>query len=155
MRGVGDDVAAYMPHAERLEPRTRHAASLGRRAPASLVRWAREAEAAQTARLARLWEDVDVLLTPATNDGPYRVGVVGRWSTPVYLARGAERLTWMPAWNITGQPAAAVPAGLDDDGLPVGVQLVGRSGEDALLLSLSAQIEAARPWIDRRPGAIA
>jgi amidase len=61
----------------------------------------------------------------------------------------------MPAWNITGQPGAAVPVGLDDDGLPVGVQLVGRHGEDELLLSLSAQIEAARPWIDRRPGAIA
>jgi amidase len=48
-----------------------------------------------------------------------------------------------------------VPAGLDDDGLPVGVQLVGRRDEDAVLLSLAAQIEAARPWIDRRPGAIA
>jgi amidase len=155
IRGIGDDVAAFMPHRERLEPRTRAVATLGRRAPAGLVRWAREAEAEQTARLAKLWDDVDVLLTPATNDGPYRVGVVGRWSTPIYLARGAERLTWMPAWNITGQPAAAVPAGLDDDGLPVGVQLVGRRGEDAVLLSLAAQIETARPWIDRRPGAIA
>ncbi|MET0601907.1 MAG: amidase [Baekduia sp.] len=155
MRGIGDDVAASMPHPERLEPRTRAVAALGNRAPAGLVRWAREAEAEQTARLARLWEEVDVLLTPAVNDGPYRVGVVGRWSTPVYIVRGAERLSWMPAWNITGQPAAAVPAGLDDDGLPVGVQLVGRRGEDAVLLSLAAQIEAARPWIDRRPGAIA
>jgi amidase len=52
---------------------------------------------------------------------------------------------------VTGQPAASVPAGLDDDGLPVGVQLVGRRGEDALLLALSAQIEAVRPWSDRRP----
>jgi amidase len=57
----------------------------------------------------------------------------------------------MPVWNVTGQPAASVPAGLDDDGLPVGVQLVGRRGEDALLLALSAQIEAVRPWGDRRP----
>ena len=61
----------------------------------------------------------------------------------------------MPAWNITGQPAAAVPAGSTTTALPVGVQLVGRRGEDAVLLSLAAQIEAARPWIDRRPGAIA
>jgi amidase len=155
MRGIGDDVAALMAHPERLEPRTRHVAALGRHAPAGLVRWARDAEVEQTARLSRLWDDVDVLLTPATADGPYRVGAVGRWSTPVYVARGAEKLTWMPAWNITGQPAAAVPAGLDDDGLPVGVQIVGRHGEDAVLLSLAAQIETARPWIDRRPGAIA
>jgi amidase len=155
MRGVADDVAAAMPYPERLEPRTRHLAALGRALPAGVVRWARESEAAQTAQLARLWEDVDVLLTPAAADGPYRAGVVGRWSTPTYVVRGAERLTWMPAWNITGQPGAAVPAGLDDDGLPVGVQLVGRHGHDALLVALAAQLEAARPWIDRRPGAIA
>jgi amidase len=155
MRGVSDDVRASMPHPERLEARTRRIAALGGALPAAVVRWARESEAAQSAQLAKLWEEVDVLLTPAAVDGPYRAGVVGRWGTPTYLARGAERLTWMPAWNVTGQPGAAVPAGLDDDGLPVGVQLVGRSGEDALLVSLAAQIEAARPWIDRRPGAIA
>ncbi|WP_445151396.1 amidase [Baekduia sp. Peel2402] len=154
-RGIADDVTASMPHPERLEPRTRSIAALGRRLPASLVRWSRTSEAEQTARLARLWDDVDVLLTPAAADGPYRAGVVGRWGTGAYLLRGSERLTWMPAWNITGQPAASVPAGLDDDGLPVGVQLVGRSGEDARLVALAAQLEQARPWIDRRPGAIA
>ncbi|HWH95478.1 MAG TPA: amidase [Baekduia sp.] len=155
LRGVADDVRSAMPHPERLEARTRRVAAIGSALPAGVVRWAREAEAAQSAQLARLWDDVDVLLTPAAADGPYRAGVVGRWGTATYLARGGERLTWMPAWNITGQPSASVPAGLDDDGLPVGVQLVGRSGEDALLLSLSAQIETARPWIDRRPEAIA
>ncbi|HET6505828.1 MAG TPA: amidase [Baekduia sp.] len=154
-RGVADDVAAAMPHPERLEPRTRHVAAIGRALPAALVRWMRTSEADQAARLARLWDDVDVLLTPAAADGPYRVGAVGRWGTGTYLLRGAERLTWMPAWNITGQPAASVPATLDRDGLPVGVQLVGRHGEDERLVALAAQLERARPWIDRRPGAIA
>src|SRR3954470_22126366 len=155
VRGVADDVDAAMPHPERLEARTRRVAALGRALPAGLIRWAREAEAAQAAQLAALWQDVDVLLTPAAADGPYRAGVVGRWGTATYLARSAERLTWMPVWNVTGQPAAAVPAGLDADGLPVGVQLVGRAGDDALLLALAAQIEAARPWIERRPAGIA
>jgi amidase len=154
-RGVGDDVGTYMPHPERLEPRTRNVAAIGRALPGGLVRWSRSSEAEQAARLARLWDDVDVLLTPAAADGPYRVGVVGRWGTATYLARGSERLTWMPAWNVTGQPAASVPATLDDDGLPVGVQLVGRHGEDERLVALAAQLERARPWIDRRPGAIA
>jgi amidase len=154
-RGVADDVTASMPHPERLEARTRHIAALGRALPAGLVRWSRTSEADQAARLARLWEDVDVLLTPAAADGPYRAGVVGRWGTGLYLLRGSERLTWMPAWNITGQPAASVPASLDDDGLPVGVQLIGRAGEDERLVALAAQLERARPWIDRRPGAIA
>jgi amidase len=151
LRGIADDVATSMPHPERLEPRTRRIAAVGRGIPERTVRWARSAEAAQHAQLARLWDDVDVLLTPAAADGPYPAGVVGRWGAATYLARSAERLTWMPVWNVTGQPAASVPAGLDDDGLPVGVQLVGRRGQDALLLALSAQIEAARPWADRRP----
>jgi amidase len=154
-RGVADDVAAAMPHPERLEPRTRHIAALGRALPAGLVRWSRASEAEQAARLLALWDDVDVLLTPAAADGPYRAGVVGRWGTGSYILRSAERLTWMPAWNVTGQPAASVPATLDDDGLPVGVQLVGRHGEDERLVALAAQLEQARPWIDRRPGAIA
>lgn len=154
-RGVADDIAAAMPHPERLEPRTRNVAAIGRALPGGLVRWSRTSEAEQTARLARLWDDVDVLLTPAAADGPYRVGAVGRWGTATYLVRGSERLTWMPAWNVTGQPAASVPATLDDDGLPVGVQLVGRHGEDERLVALAAQLERARPWIDRRPGAIA
>lgn len=154
LRGVSDDVRASMPHPERLEARTRHVAAVGGALPAGLVRWARESERAQAQALGRLWDEFDVLLTPCAANGPYRVGVVGRWGAAQYLARASERLSWMPAWNVTGQPGASVPAGLDDDGLPVGVQLVGRQGEDELLVSLSAQLERARPWIDRGPKGI-
>jgi amidase len=66
-----------------------------------------------------------------------------------------EALRWpgayTPAWNMSGQPAAAVPAGFDDTGLPLSVQLVGRANDERTLLSLAAQLEAARPWADRRP----
>ena len=151
LRGIADDVRASMPHAERLERRTRRIAGLGGRIPASVVRWARDAEAGQTQRLLALWDEVDVLLTPAAVDGPYEVGAMGARGAAGFLAHGAERLTFMPVWNVTGQPGVSVPAGFDDDGLPVGVQLVGRHGDDALLLALSAQIEQARPWADRRP----
>jgi amidase len=58
-------------------------------------------------------------------------------------------------WNVTGQPAASVPAGFGSDGLPRAVQLVGRPGEEATLLSLSAQIEAERPWSEQRPAGFA
>ena len=58
---------------------------------------------------------------------------------------------YTPVWNLTGQPAAAVPAGFAADGLPRAVQLVARPHEEATVLSLAAQIEAARPWADRRP----
>ena len=54
-------------------------------------------------------------------------------------------------WNATGQPAAAVPSGFTDDGLPLSVQLIAPPRPEDVLLSLAAQIEAERPWSDRRP----
>ena len=54
-------------------------------------------------------------------------------------------------FNFTGQPAATVPAGFTDDGLPVGMQIVGRRMDDALVLRASAAFEAAAPWRDRWP----
>jgi amidase len=54
-------------------------------------------------------------------------------------------------WNLTGQPAAAVPAGFDTAVMPLSVQLIGQPNDEDTLLSLSAQIEAARPWADTRP----
>ena len=61
---------------------------------------------------------------------------------------------WVPycaAWNHTGQPAASVPAGLTSDGFPLAVQLVGPPDGEALLLSLSAQLEADLDWPSARP----
>ena len=61
---------------------------------------------------------------------------------------------WAPfyvLWNSTGQPAVSVPAGFTDDGQPLAVQVVGRPNDETTLLSLAAQIEAVRPWADRRP----
>jgi amidase len=55
------------------------------------------------------------------------------------------------AWNYTGQPAAAIPAGFTETGLPRSVMLVGRPNDEATLISLAAQLEAERPWADRLP----
>ncbi len=54
-------------------------------------------------------------------------------------------------WNLTGQPAIAVPAGLSPDGLPLSVQIVSPPGREGPLLSLAAQLEAERPWAERHP----
>jgi amidase len=54
-------------------------------------------------------------------------------------------------WNLTGQPALAVPAGQSDDGVPIGVQPVGRHDEEATLLAQDAQLETERGWPERRP----
>jgi amidase len=54
-------------------------------------------------------------------------------------------------FNVTGQPAAVVPWGFDGNGVPTSIQLVGRPFDEATLLALSAEIEADRPWAQRRP----
>jgi amidase len=56
-------------------------------------------------------------------------------------------------FNVTGQPAVSVPLCWTDDGLPIGTMLVGRPAEETTLLALSAQLEQARPWAQRRPAA--
>ncbi len=65
--------------------------------------------------------------------------------------RSSQRVPFFEIWNLTGQPAAAVPWGLDAKGIPLSIQLVGRPNDEATLVSLGAQIEAARPWAQRRP----
>ena len=67
------------------------------------------------------------------------------------LLRVGRYVPYQQVWNLTGQPAAVVPWGFDGDGLPMSVQLVGRPYDEATLLSLSAQIEAAHPWAVHRP----
>jgi amidase len=54
-------------------------------------------------------------------------------------------------WNHLGNPAMSVPLGFGADGLPLAIQIIGRPGDETTLLSLAAQIEAERPWADRRP----
>jgi amidase len=74
----------------------------------------------------------------------------GRGAIATYL----WETSWVPftvLWNSTGQPAASIPAGFSATGLPLAVQLVGRTDDEATLLSLAAQVEAARPWTDHRP----
>jgi aspartyl-tRNA(Asn)/glutamyl-tRNA(Gln) amidotransferase subunit A len=64
------------------------------------------------------------------------------------------RKAWFPythPFNISGNPAVTLPAGLHSDGLPVAIQLVGRRGEDANLLRIAALFEAARPWRELKP----
>jgi amidase len=140
-----------MPHPERLEPRTRSMARLGALvAPAAIARL-RAAEPALRARVDAVFAHADVVLTPGPSGPPFRVGRFQRRGALVTFNASAAKVPWYGIFNATGQPAASVPAGFDGGGLPLAVQLVGRAGDEATLLSLAAQIEAERPWAERRP----
>ncbi len=150
LRGIHDD-GVRLAHPERLERRTRGVMRLGGLIPpAALVR-VRAGEGRMREQLGSLLRDHDVLLTPTTAVPPPRVAEFAERGALWTLAGINRRVPYCAAWNATGQPAASVPAGLDGKGLPRAVQLVGRPGDEATLLSLSAQIERARPWAPTRP----
>ena len=111
----------------------------------------RAAEARVSTRIQSIFDDVDVVVTPGTANGPSRIGAYQHRGAVSTLLLVAQRVPYFPVWNLTGQPAAVVPWDFDGDGLPISVQLVGRPFDEATLLSLSAQIEAARPWAHQRP----
>ena len=150
LRGIHDDVAT-MAHPERLEPRTRSMARAGGRISDRRIAAVRADETALAARVNAIFDDVDVVLTPGTAVGPPRVGAFRRRGAFVTLNATMGRSPFQAIFNATGQPAAVVPWGLDDAGLPTSVQLVGRPADEATLLALSTQIESARPWANRRP----
>ena len=95
----------------------------------------------------------DVLLCPTVAVPPFEVGLEG----PTQIAgQAVDRRAWLamtPLFNLTGQPAATVPCGFTSDGLPIGLQIVGRRFDEATVLRASAAFEAVRPWAQKRPPA--
>jgi amidase len=100
-----------------------------------------------------LWETYDVILTPALAERPVRIGEIDACSDDPWedFRRSGRFTPYTAIFNVTGQPAMSVPLFHGDDGLPTAVQMGGRPAGEATLLSLAAQLEAARPWADRRP----
>jgi len=106
-------------------------------------------------RVRRFMERYDLLLTPALPVTAFAAGADGPGTIQGTRATG---LRWTPftyPFNLTGQPAASVPCGLASNGLPVGLQIVGRWRDDATVLRAAAAFEEARPWAQLRPTAVA
>jgi Asp-tRNA(Asn)/Glu-tRNA(Gln) amidotransferase A subunit family amidase len=102
--------------------------------------------------VARFFARYDLLLTPTTSVTAFPLGR----SFPEEIAGRTLQypLDWFPftyPFNITGHPAISVPCGFTAEGLPVGLQIVGRRFADAAVLRAAAAFEAAAPWADRRP----
>ncbi len=102
--------------------------------------------------IAPFFQTYDLLLTPALAELPVKLGVLDMMgdSLEAYRDRLWRFTPFTYPFNVTGQPAMSVPLAWED-GLPVGVQFVGRYGDEAMLFRLAAQLEAARPWAQRRP----
>jgi amidase len=106
-------------------------------------------------RVGAFFQGVDIMVTPTIGRPPAplgeidqdRAGITGiEWTRQVF-----DYCPFTPLYNTTGQPAISLPLGRTASGLPVGVQFAARLGEEATLLQLAAQIEAAQPWSGYRP----
>jgi amidase len=138
--------AEAVEHYDRLEKRTRETYRLGGWVRPGVVRRALRAGEKLAARTERIFADIDVLLTPTIAHRPRKLGALDGGGTVSAALRAQPMIAHCALWNVTGNPAAAVPSGVGEDGLPLSVQLVGRRSDETTLLRLSAQIESARPW---------
>jgi amidase len=138
--------AELVEHPGRLELRTRETCLLGSWVTPRVRDWALRETEKVSARANRVFDTVDVLLTPTIAHRPPLVGRLDGVGTLRSSLRAMPGIAHAALWNVAGNPAAAVPCGVAADGLPLSVQLVGRTDDEATLFSLSAQLEAARPW---------
>jgi amidase len=145
---------ARVPDPSLLDHRTHGNARMGRLFK-PLLGLARALEAPLQRQVGRIFRRVDVVLAPTTAKPPQRVGALdglAPWATDRVVV-GACPYAW--PWNVLGWPGVNVPAGLTEEGLPLGAQLLGPANSESRLISLAAQLEAVERWQERRPPALA
>jgi amidase len=96
--------------------------------------------------------DCDAWLTPTVAVPPPRIGAWRDLDPPAVFAEATKLCVFTAPFNISGQPAASVPAGRSRQGHPIGVQIVGKPLADGLVLALARQLEEAMPWEGERAG---
>ena len=104
-------------------------------------------------RLAAFHLDYDLLLTPTLALRPVKLGYLAMTNPDAddYYDKLFRYISFTPQQNLSGQPAITLPLHWSDDGLPIGIQLAARFGDDATLLRVAAQLERAAPWAGRVP----
>jgi amidase len=149
LAGIAQDAEQRLERPERLQRRTKGFARIGNAIPRAVLDWALRED--DTERMRPFFERHDVLLTPVSAVPPVRAGQwEGLGAVRTFLGL-AQTYPFALEWNLTGQPSISVPAGRSDDGLPIGMQLVGRHGEESMLLALAAQLEGELRWTEQRP----
>ena len=103
----------------------------------------------------RFMQKYDLLLTPTLAVPPFGLDIQGPEKIEGRMVANTQWLAFTFPLNLTGQPAASIPAGFTADGLPIGLQIIGRHLDDELVLRASACFEKARPWAHRKPPVLA
>jgi amidase len=135
----------------RLRPLTRYLREQGRALTANDLIYAQAYLQASVRSALVILNEYDAVLTPTLASPPVPVGYFEDVAPPENFERQKRFTPFTPLFNVSGQPAVNVPLYWTAEGLPIGVMLAGRMADEATLISLSAQLEAARPWKDRHP----
>ena len=146
-------VAGREPTAEDMEPMSWAIYSMVQKMNAVQGLGATVRLQAFTRQLVEFLQPYDALLTPALAERPLALGTLDP-AAPNPMAtftRSGLFTPFTPVFNASGQPGISLPLFHGEDGLPLAVQLVGRPAQEGTLLALAAQLEAARPWAERRP----
>jgi len=128
-----------------LEPFTRVLYDGGRGMPGTKVIGALQQLERTSREVAPFFEQYDLLLTPTLSIRVPELGWVDT-SRPETMVNASAFSAFTGVFNTTGHPAMSVPAGVDGNGLPTGVQFVGRLGDEATLLRSASSLEVAAPW---------
>lgn len=147
------DSVALPPELEaQLTPQTRWQRESSRQHSAGQLA-AAVIEARRLARLAAMaTAEFDVVLSPTAAAPPFEVGTMRNDADPAGDFHAQKQWSsYTAVYNLTGQPAINVPLNWTDEGLPIGVQFAAAWGEEALLISLAAQLEGEQPWRHRLP----
>jgi aspartyl-tRNA(Asn)/glutamyl-tRNA(Gln) amidotransferase subunit A len=149
---VGGNVDALLPEwRDRLDPGLVRIAEAGRGVTAVDMARAQRARNEMQLLAAAFFERFDLLLTPTMTLPPFPIGIDFPAEVGGQSVTGMQWTAFTFPFNFTGNPAASVPAGWTTDGLPVGLQVVGRRWEEAVVLRACAAFEALQPWVMRRP----
>jgi amidase len=140
----------------KVEPHIAHQRGLsGETGAYDYVLAARTLELLSRREVARWGRDFDILVTPVSAILPPHAGALlaAQHAAPDQpLFDVVASVSFTAFGNVTGLPAVSLPLHWTDEGIPVGVQLVAGPWQEARLIGLAAQLEQARPWLDRRPG---
>jgi amidase len=168
--------AGLRPRARDFEPTTWLMALIAWKTTGADMERARQTIQKAARPIAGFMQDHDLFLTATCAQPPARIGqLMPSGSEKAQMAAlrrlpfkalldfalskmGSSKLAWTPntqLFNQTGQPAISLPLYWNTAGLPIGVQLAARFGDEATLFRVSAELEAARPWADRRPPMLA
>lgn len=135
----------------RPDRRTEAEARIGRIAGRRLLPLAKKMDPYLRRRAGRIFRFADVVMTPTTAQPPLRVGAFDGAGYQKTQSGVAAACPYAWTWNVLGWPGVNVPAGFTGAGLPIGAQLLGHDSDEATLISLAAQLEAAEGWVERRP----